>query len=154
MSKIKKLMAGIFLLFSIFIFSSCSSNRFGNPTIFDDFSELSFLDEYIIENNEIGDDLDKITTEGLNIKLEYNGVKYDIQTYQFITPEECRKFVSKQTGNTIESIFDNTHVYHKSGSSYLFKNYFGFKEGKYIVHEDNKCYFVKSKTNKKNFNND
>ena len=124
--------------------------------IFDTISDLSFIDDYVIEDNLEDKQISNVSNENLlqskQVMIDYNGRKIKIYAYVFSNTKDCLEYAQDVSGNYYEDIYIRKNG-KMSWSYYKGVSFLGlFQSEKLIVFSEEKAYVIKAKISQKKFN--
>jgi len=122
-----------------------------NSRIFEDISDLDFLDEYATEESITDGRVDAQSVyKSKAVRINYNGNEIDIFAYTFIDTASAIKYANKVSGNNYDLNYDGGEIsrYYYKHTSFL--NIFQSEE--LLVFSNENAYVIKSKIPEKEFN--
>ena len=147
----------VLIAISIIMAISAQNNRFdykNNSYIFGTVNDLSFIDEYVVEENiqldkHIFNTYESCLSEYKTVHLDYNGKKINVFAYTFTDTDFCLDYVKDVTGSNYKSL-NNGNI-----ASYYYKHtsFFNiYQSEKLVVFQNNKCYAISAKMSQDDFN--
>ncbi len=122
-----------------------------NSRIFEELSDLDFLDEYATEDSITDGRVEaESVSKSKAVRINYNGNEIDIFAYTFIDTESCIEYANKVSGNNYKNSYDSGEIsrYYYKHTSFL--NIFQTEE--LLVFSNENAYVIKSKIPEKEFN--
>ena len=149
---------GIICIVSFCMLLSSINERYDYKTksrMFESIDDLSFIDEYVIEediklDDDILDAYESYFSESKTVTIEYNGNKIYIFAYTFESTDHCIEYAKEVSGNNYKHLYsgDDISQYYYKHTSFL--NI--FESEKLLVFSNEKAYVISAKISEKAFN--